>query len=120
MATTITKLLNITTEAYEEKTLDLWIRYTRCYAYDSESDWQKLLANSALNHWFLQELSKLESKFMQDFGFMQDFVSFTGHINPEDIMRAYNYEVGVKILTYRAPALLDAARKLNIITPIHN
>lgn len=114
MTTTIYNLLCITPEAREQKVWDLWVRYTKCYAYDSEKDWQKLLANSALNHWFLQELSKLESKFMQDFG------SFTGHINPEDIMRAYNYEVGVKILTYRAPALLDAARKLNIITPIHN
>lgn len=113
--TKLITLLKITPEDREQKILDLWIRYTKCYAYDSESDWQKLLANSALNHWFLQELSKLESKFMQDFGFMQDFVSFTGHINPEDIMRAYNYEVGVKILTYRAPVLLEAARKLNVI-----
>lgn len=116
MTTTTTKiiaLLKITPEAYESMALDWWIRYTKCYAHDSSIDWQKLLANSALNAFWLRQKSYKEKQFLEDFG------SYAYQIPADELLRKYNYEVGVRLLTIHSPALLESARKLNII-PIHN
>lgn len=110
--TTIQHLLKITPEAYEDNTLDLWIRYTRCHAFDAELDWQKLLANTALNRYFHQSKNRLEQKFIEEYS---QYAA-----NSIDLQRIYNYEVGVKLMTYRAPALLAAARKLTITPQISN
>lgn len=62
---TIIKYLGISAEQYQERVLDLWIKWTLGQAVKA-NDWQNLLANSAINKWFLSELAELEKDFIDD------------------------------------------------------
>lgn len=101
-------LLNISSEEYDDKTLDLWIRYSQFYSTNKGNDWQKLLANKSLNAFFLNQKKRLEKQFLQN------FKAYKGDASKIDINRAYNFEVCVRLFTYRSPALIASARKLTI------
>lgn len=61
--TTIQKL-NITPEDYETMTLSLYLRWCESVSINTRQ-FQNILANSAINKWFLVELDKCEADFHQ-------------------------------------------------------
>lgn len=111
----IAKLLTLSQEEYEDKIFKLWMRYCESRAIDSRNDLQQLLANSALNAWWLNELSILEEEWYDE---IKEYLTV---IDPTTAMNHYN-ETIANIFRYRCPTLTKAARKLNIQTnqPLSN
>lgn len=56
------ELLNITEEQYEDKIFKHWFKYCELHSADTQ-EFQSLLANAALNRWWLNNLRLLEDEF---------------------------------------------------------
>lgn len=62
----ILKILKVTQEAYEAMLLDTYMSWCMDFVTDYEKELQKLVGNRSINKWFLQELGKLENKFIEE------------------------------------------------------
>lgn len=101
----IYKILGITQQQYEDIVLQLFIKWSqqqcvRC------TDWQKLIANSSINKWFLSELQHLENNFKDE---------IKGYINATHIDRAEFQNIYISctkpILKLYPKPLIEQARK---------
>lgn len=108
MKTTIYNLFCITPEAYELRVFDLWMRYCIAHGHGKDNDIQKLLANTALNNWFMAEFNRFESRF-EDY-----YKDFAGKVNPDNLWEAFKDEFQKDLMVLRCPPLIAEARKLTI------
>ena len=58
-------LLNYTNEQYEETVLLMYIRWCMDFSVNYTTDLQCVIANTAINSFFLNELSKIEHDFIE-------------------------------------------------------
>ncbi len=65
MKTQVLQLLNQTTEMYEAKTFELWMRWCESVT-GTQSEFQMALCNRPLSNWFVMELQKAEARFLED------------------------------------------------------
>lgn len=56
------EILGITQEQYEDKVFKHWFKYCELHSADT-AEFQSLLANAALNRWWLKNLKMLEVEF---------------------------------------------------------
>lgn len=56
------EIIGISIEAYEDKVFKHWFKYCELHSVNTE-EFQSLLANTALNKWWLQNLEMLENEF---------------------------------------------------------
>lgn len=112
MENTIAKLLTLSQKEYEDKILDLWLRYCCAKAHNNKTDLQRLLANTALNKWFLHEVARLEDEWWNEIG------DFETVLDPTTAMALYN-EKTINIFMLSCPPLMTEARKLNIIPQLN-
>lgn len=111
MENTIAKLLTLSQEEYEDKLFQLWLKYCCCKAHNPK-DLQRLLANTALNKWFLFEVSRLEDEWWREIG------EYESVLDPTTSMSLYN-EKTINIFMLNCPPLMAEARKLNIIPQLN-
>lgn len=106
---TIAQLLTLSQQEYEDKILDLWLKYCKSNTYSvQKTDYQKLVANAALNNWWLQELSHIEAIFLEEYS------SYSGQADPTLLAQKYDQEV-LRLFRLHCLPLFQYARKLNII-----
>ncbi|PKP26604.1 MAG: hypothetical protein CVU03_03450 [Bacteroidetes bacterium HGW-Bacteroidetes-2] len=113
MKTTIYNLFCLTPEAYERQVFELWMRYCIMLSFGKENDLQRLLANTALNNWYMQEFERFENRFLEY------YADFAGKTSPDTLWAIYKDEFTKGLMCLRCPTLIENARKTNIIPQLN-
>lgn len=105
----ILSLLKTDTEAYEAMVFDTYHQWCMdfCISYDREL--QHVLANSALNKYFLTEYSKFEAQFIS---MAQDYEN-KPNITPADMREMY-HNCTYGIFNRRSMPLIEQAKKTQL------
>lgn len=105
----ILNLLNYTQEQYEDAVLLMYIRWSMDFSVNYTTDLQRVIANTAINSFFLNELSKIEHDFMDQ---MKPYEN-DGNISCEDAKKTF-YRLSVQLFNRYPKALLADAKKMNL------
>ena len=105
----ILKLLNYTNEQYEDAILLIYIRWCMDFSANYTSGLQCVIANTAINSFFLNELSKIEADFIEQ---MKPYEN-DGNISAEDSKKTF-YRLSVQLFNRYPKALLADAKKMNL------
>ncbi len=103
----IQQTLKYSTAKYNRLVLETYIAYCGLVA-ASNTDFQKIVANTAYFNWWLQEYRILEHQFLQD---VQPYIDYL----EVSAIRDFYDEKTTKIALRYSKTLLSKARKLEII-----
>ena len=111
----ITVMLDITPENYTERYIARYMEWLIKYAIkDAEGfcpvDFQKLLANAAINDWYTRHHEQIEMQAIEAIKYQFQTITI------DKVRDIYALMMGDVYLSYPKP-LFDAARKLTIINP---
>ncbi|WP_395075340.1 hypothetical protein [Flavobacterium sp.] len=112
---TINELLNKTPEEYENIILKTYFLWCMDFCINYHSDLQRILANSAVNKYFLYEYAKCEAEFLKLISRYEDSPTVTS----KDIQTLYD-DCSFKISNRNPKPLILAAKKLNIYDTARN
>lgn len=101
---TITQKLNITNEQRESNLFGLYLRWCESVT-TNHNDFQAVLANAAINAWFLTELKKLEAEFQLRTNRYENSQT----VSVEDLKICY-IECTQQMFNIRPMALLEAVK----------
>ena len=105
MSATINKKLKMSADEYEEMIFGAYARWCETVTTNAH-EFQKVLANSAVNKWFLMEYAKCEKDFEQ----LTDRYEECETITANDFKRCYA-ECTYRMFNIRPMALLNEAKK---------
>lgn len=105
MSATINKKLKMSADEYEEMIFGAYARWCETVTTNAH-EFQKVLANSAVNKWFLMEYAKCEKDFEQ----LTDRYEECETITANDFKRSYA-ECTYRMFNIRPMALLNEAKK---------
>lgn len=106
---TLFELLSVTKEQYEDQVLLMYMRWCMDFSLNYTTELQKIVANSAINAYFLNELKKIEAEFMEQ---MQPYQN-EDTITPIDAKATY-FKSTVQMFNRYPKALLADAKKMNL------
>lgn len=99
----VRQLLDLSRELYEDMIFDLYQRWCESVTTDC-SQFQQVIANSAINAWFIAELKKNEQAFLNT-------VSRYDNLTSKDYLRCYT-ELVHDVFNRRPMALLEPIVKI--------
>lgn len=106
---TFLELLNMTKDQFEDHVLLIYTRWCMDFSVNYTTDLQKVLANSAINAFFLNELSKVKADFMEQMEPYQNEQSIT----PDEAKKNF-FRCTVQLFNRYPKALLADAKKMNL------
>lgn len=108
----IQKILNIPPDIYEIRLFRRYANWCATFENGSPDDLQKLLANTAINKWFLNRYAELEQRAYN--------ILYKEHqaMPATEVQRMYE-AVMVDIFTTYPKPLFEAARKLSVINNLN-
>lgn len=108
--TTIAQKLQMTPEDYENMIFGAYARWCESVTINPR-EFQKVLANSAVNRWYLMEYSKCE----KEFNSLTD--RYGNSISTQDFQRCYN-ECTYNMFNIRPTALLQQIKKTHNVNSL--
>ena len=112
--TTINQKLKMTPEEYEEMIFGAYARWCESVTIN-DREFQKVLANSGINKWYMTEYEKCEKEFDQLTRRYQDCDT----VIAEDYKRCYA-ECTYAMFNIRPMALLQIIKKSHVTSPVFN
>lgn len=109
----IHELLEMTPEQYEDFIFERYMRWCESKCEKKEKDIQKLIANSKLSAWFMNEFSERENTFLNMVKNTHQF------LKPIQIRSVFS-NVTIDIYDHYPKPLIDAAQKINLINIINS
>ena len=109
----IQKLLNITPEKYWDDYEQRYFNWLQSFCKETPNDFQKLLANAAINGWYIRHHEDIELQAIEIL--KQQYQSIT-----IDKVRAIYKLVMIDVFKNYPQTLFVAARKLSIINDPHH
>ncbi len=99
------EILQITKEAYEMKVFHLYFKWCNLNSV-SDEDFQTLIANRAINAWFLSSLARIETEFAED------AEPYTGLNEPMEISRLWLKHTMKLFLYYPKPIINERSHTI--------
>jgi hypothetical protein len=110
MKTTTLVRLNVNQEAYEDIVLGVYTRWCMDFVSNYQNDLQKVMANAALNRYFLDELGKCEKEFLS----LMNQYEGQANIKPSDALKMYR-KCCFPLFNRYPKVLIAQAKATNII-----
>lgn len=110
MKTTTLVRLNVNQEAYEDIVLGVYTRWCMDFVSNYQTDLQKVMANAALNRYFLDELAKCEYEFLS----LMDEYEGQANIKPADALKMYR-KCCFQLFNRYPKVLIQQAKATNIV-----
>jgi len=107
----ILDILQYSSKHYDDLLFELYFAWAEIRSHN-QNDLQKILANTAIWHWWRKEYDKLELEFIAE------IKAYIGQVNVE-FLRAHHDKKIVHIAIYFPKPLIKQARKLNLTPQIN-